>query len=400
MNSNLWQENTLQNFWQCEQVIEETVWWQAIQNALPILALPVDLSDPASLTAFILGEERFGKHRWELSLPKKIYYELKPFLPRPLTKWMRQIYGRQGDDALSLHWHIEDRYPRFLWEVMRHLLLLTGKERVTFLDFWPNSAKHAFVLTHDIETAKGQAFVRRVAELEADFGFRSSFNFVPERYKLDEKLMQELRENGFEVGIHGLKHDGKLFASRGKFDRRAEKINEHLQRFQAVGFRTPLTHRNPHWLQSLKIEYDLSFFDTDPFEPMPGGTMSIWPFMLGHFVELPYTLPQDYTLVEVLNDKTPNLWLEKVDFIEKYHGMALLNSHPDYLLDKENWNVYESFLVDMKEKGGYWHTTPKEVAVWWRRRMFGVSEISQISQNYLNATLVDQEIVLTPSASD
>ena len=43
-------------------------------------------------------------------------------------------------------------------------------------------------------------------------------------------------------------------------------------------------------MRHLEIEYDLSFFDTDPFEPIPGGTMSIWPFFIGHFVELPYTL--------------------------------------------------------------------------------------------------------------
>jgi hypothetical protein len=43
----------------------------------------------------------------------------------------------------------------------------------------------------------------------------------------------------------------------------------------------------PEWLQALDIPYDLPFFDTDPYEPMPGGTKSICPFTLGWFVELP-----------------------------------------------------------------------------------------------------------------
>ena len=391
---NLWKTNTPQNFWQCQTTFDEGVWWQAVQNAMPILELPVELPDQAALAAFILGEERFGEGRWELSLPKKIYYQLKPLLPRPLIKLMRQIYGMQGDDSLSLGWPIEDRYPRFLWEVLRQVLLLTGEERVSLLDFWPAHAKYAFVLTHDIETAKGQAFVRRVVELEADLGFRSSFNFVPERYKLDEPLIHELREKGFEIGIHGLKHDGKLFFSRSKFNKRARKINEYLKKYQAVGFRTPLTHRNPHWMQALDIEYDLSFFDTDPFEPMLGGTMSVHPFMLGNFVELPYTLPQDYTLVEVLDDKTPTLWLNKVDAIEKYRGMVLLNSHPDYLIDEENWGVYEKFLKGMKEKGGYWHATSQDVASWWRKRTLGASGLQ------LSATLVEHELILSPAAVD
>lgn len=393
---NLWKENTLQNFWQCQTVIDDGVWLQAVQNALPILGLLAEPSDQASLAAYILGEERFGSDHWNLSFPKRVYYQLKPLLPRPLIKKMRQIYGKQEDDTLSLNWPIEDRYPRFLWEAMRQLILLTGKERIKFQNFWRDSAKYAFVLTHDIETAKGQTFVHRIAELEADLGFRSSFNFVPERYPLDRKLIQDLKDKGFEVGVHGLKHDGKLFFSRKKFDRRVKKINGYLKQFQAVGFRTPLTHRNPHWMQALEIEYDLSFFDTDPFESIPGGTMSIYPFMIGRFIELPYTLPQDYTLVEVLNDKTPNLWLDKVEMIEKYHGMVLLNSHPDYLIDKENWNVYENFLISMKEKTGYWHTIPQEVASWWRSRTDGELK----SHQYLTAKLSDQEIAISSSAID
>ena len=220
----------------------------------------------------------------------------------------------------------------------------------------------------DFQTAAGQAHIRRVADLEADLGFRSSFNFVPERYSLDSELLQELRARGFEIGIHGLKHDGKLFSSYEEFARRARRINCYLREFGAVGFRAPLTHRQPQWMQALEIEYDLSFFDTDPFEPIPGGTMSIWPFEMGRFVELPYTLVQDYTLTTILGEQTPRIWLEKVDFIERYHGMALVNTHPDYLADAVTWTVYAEFLQAMRRREGYWHVLPRDVARWWRAR--------------------------------
>jgi hypothetical protein len=168
--------------------------------------------------------------------------------------------------------------------------------------------------------------------------------------------------------VHGLKHDGKLFRSHAEWTRRAARINSALHRFGASGFRAPLTHRQPEWMQDLETDYDLSFFDTDPYEPMPGGTMSIWPFQLGHFLELPYTLAQDYTLTSVLGEETPRLWLEKVDFLRKYRGMALLNSHPDYLRDGGTWAVYVDFLETMKETGGYWHALPWQVARWWQER--------------------------------
>lgn len=182
-----------------------------------------------------------------------------------------------------------------------------------------------------MEDAPGHAYVRQVADLEERLGFRSSFNFVAERYPIDHGLLAELRERGFEVGVHGLKHDGKLFSSRQVFEQRVQRINAYLHQWGAVGFRSPLTHRNPEWMQSLAIEYDSSFFDTDPYEVMPGGTMSMWPFFIGHFIELPYTLVQDHTLLVVRGERTPRLWLDKVRQIAHWQGMALLNTHPDYL---------------------------------------------------------------------
>jgi hypothetical protein len=141
-----------------------------------------------------------------------------------------------------------------------------------------------------------------------------------------------------------------------------------LEAFGAVGFRAPLTHRHPEWMQALDIEYDLSFFDTDPYEPIPGGAMSIWPYFIGRFVELPYTLVQDYTLTEVLGEKTPRIWLQKVDFIKRYYGMVLALTHPDYLVDMVSWNVYTEFLHAMKQQEECWHALPRDVARWWRAR--------------------------------
>jgi len=207
-------------------------------------------------------------------------------------------------------------------------------------------------------------------------------------------LINELKERGFEVGIHGLKHDGKLFSSQDEFNRRSKLINHYLKTFGAVGFRAPLTHRHPEWMQALNIEYDLSFFDTDPYEPIPGGTMSLWPFFTGHFVELPYTLVQDYTLTSLLGETTPRIWLEKIEFIEKYYGMALINSHPDYLTQKIDWKVYKEFLMTMKDRIGYWHALPREIARWWRCRTINGSAIGADDKYLATLSLWDGELVM------
>ena len=45
---------------------------------------------------------------------------------------------------------------------------------------WPDGKRFAFVLTHDVEGQRGLDRVRQLTELEMEFGFRSSFNFIPE----------------------------------------------------------------------------------------------------------------------------------------------------------------------------------------------------------------------------
>jgi len=370
---NLWSRNGPDQFWLCDPAISNRHWQDAFQKSLPILGLAGGTTT-GELLAFTLGESRFGPGHWSLSLPKRLYYDLKPILPRSLIRLLRRNYNDPLAESIKDNWPVDPRYPAFQWEVMRQLFVAGGMSRISHRRFWPGANRFAFVLTHDVETATGQSFVRNVADLEEGMGFRSSFNFVLERYPLDMKLIQELRDRGFEVGCHGLKHDGKLFSSKREFIRRVARINAHMKDHGMVGFRAPLTHRNPEWMQSLEIEYDLSFFDTDPFEPIPGGAMSIWPFFIGRFIELPYTLVQDYTLTSILGETTPRIWLEKVDFIEKYHGMALVNSHPDYLRSEKTWSVYHQFLQTMKNRPGYWHALPREVERWWRKRSAGDQE--------------------------
>jgi peptidoglycan/xylan/chitin deacetylase (PgdA/CDA1 family) len=390
MNTNLWNANHPRHVWQCAPDVSDKTWQTALVNALPALEMTDVPPDTDSLLSLTLGEARFGPDHWTLSLPKRTYYFLKPILPRALTRVLRQIYSGSEKPNTDMHWPVEPRYVNFLWEAMEQLLCIVPQQEIYIKPFWPEGLPYALVLTHDIESNDGQQFVRAVADLEESLGFRSSFNFVPEGYPIDMNLVDELRRRGFEIGIHGLTHDGKLFNSRAKFERCAEKINGYLRDLGAVGFRSPLTIRHPEWMQALNIEYDLSFFDTDPFEPIPGGTMSIWPFFLGHFVELPYTLVQDYTLTDVLKEETPNRWLEKVEFIRQHHGMALLNSHPDYLKAPSRFNIYSKFLQTLRQKQDYWHALPREAAAWWKQR--------PTTPSYSKVSLYEGMISITPQA--
>ena len=124
------------------------------------------------------------------------------------------------------------------------------------------------------------------------------------------------------------------------------------------------------------------------------GAMSIWPFFLGNFVELPYTMVQDYTLTSILGETTPRIWLDKVEFIRKYRGMVLLNTHPDYLKDKNVLNVYINFLQSMAKSSNYWHALPREVARWWRKRAVSLQNSDSVNWKHASAFLNDGELCI------
>lgn len=88
----------------------------------------------------------------------------------------------------------------------------------------------------------------------------------------------------------------------------------------------------------------------------------------GSMVELPLTLPQDHTLFEILQHKDIHVWQEKMDWILRHGGVAVLNIHPDYMLSDDRLALYRDLLVHIKSLQGVWHVQPREAARWWRDR--------------------------------
>ncbi|MCZ7609055.1 MAG: hypothetical protein M5U17_02710 [Ignavibacterium sp.] len=296
----------------------------------------------------------------------RIYYTFKPFIPRWFQLVLRRIHARR----LA-------KYHKEVWPI------LPGSEKKPKnWRGWPEDKEFAFVLTHDVEWRKGHDKCKQLLEIEKKLGFRSSFNLVPERYKVDKELRDFIVNEGFEVGVHGLYHDGKLFRSKRIFSERALKINHYLREWNIVGFRAPAVQHNLEWIGELDIEYDLSTFDTDPFMPQPDGIGTIFPLLVERkscepgYVELPYTLDQDFTLFILLNESSPQMWIDKLNWIAKNGGMALLIVHPDYVnfnnqRKAEEYPVeyYSNFLRYVKEnfEGKYWNALPREVAAYYKK---------------------------------
>jgi peptidoglycan/xylan/chitin deacetylase (PgdA/CDA1 family) len=244
---------------------------------------------------------------------------------------------------------------------------------------WPNGKRFALVLTHDVDTQRGHDHALSLMKIERELGFRSSFYFVPERYGVSPKVRETLTGQGFEVGVHGLNHDGKLYQSHELFLNRAERINGYIKDWGAVGFRSPAMHHNLEWLHALNIEYDASTFDTDPIEPQSDGMGTIFPFWVPAaqelhrgYVELPYTLPQDFSLFILLGKTDTRIWKRKLDWIVDNGGMALILTHPDYMHFENDAPAYETYPVKFyseflhyiseKYSGLFWQALPCEIA--------------------------------------
>src|SRR5271155_2263153 len=237
-------------------------------------------------------------------LVNTLYYLVKPLMPWRLRVALRRRRAQSRRIAYANKWPIDEQ----------------AGTTPSGWPGWPENKRFSLVLTHDVEGNKGLARVEQVMALESKYDFRSSFYFVPEReYRVSSSLRRSIEENGFEVGVHGLRHDGKLYRSKAEFASRAARIREYLRDWNACGFRSPLMQHRLEWQHLLGVEYDGSTFDTDPFEPEPDGAETIFPFWVSGpagngYVELPYTLAQDFTMFVILGEQDINIWKQKLDW--------------------------------------------------------------------------------------
>jgi len=202
---------------------------------------------------------------------------------------------------------------------------------------WPEGRKFALVLTHDVISAQGYARCHKLAQLEDSLGFRSCFNFFPEKYPVSEQLWATLGIRGCEVGMYGMPHD------KG-------------------GLRPD--------------EYAADFMGQQQKH-----AATIFPFLIGDgtqgggCIKLPRTLPSDYQLFVEHRAKSLEAWKKRLDWIAAHGGMALLEVHPDYMRfdgdqsrdDEYPAAFYEEFLDYVRStwQGQYWNCLPRDIVRFW-----------------------------------
>jgi len=299
----------------------------------------------------------------EIQKSQYVFYYIKPYIPRGLQLFLRRIIARFKTKKYASIWPIDERAaaPPAGWKG------------------WPDGKQFAFMIMHDVDTQIGHDKCYQLMDLEEELGVRSIFYFVPERYSVSPQLLKDVKSRGFGLGVHGLTHDGKLFLSYDIFRAKAARINRYFDLWGTKAFSSPSMHHRLEWMHLLDMETCTSTFDTDPIEPQPDAIGTIFPFMVKNdpekegFIEMPYTLPQDFTLFIILREKTINIWKKKADWVISKNGMLLFNSHPDYMDFTDGKSkrpqeypvgFYKDFIDYIKNtyKEKFWAALPKDMA--------------------------------------
>jgi peptidoglycan/xylan/chitin deacetylase (PgdA/CDA1 family) len=347
--------------------------WSALEQRAGSLA-----ARDAAAWYEILVFERWKNDKNTSALPSlglELFYRVKRFIPRSVQLGIRRsMIKRQGHPTFPA-WPFEAAGADLVRIAVADALLDRGVNAVRFPWFWPNGAKAAATLTHDVESADGLVRASAIAGWEERHGFRSSFNIVSDWYPIDMEQVAHLAARGHEIGSHGVHHDRSLFASRDSFERQLPLLREAAERLGAVGFRSPATHRVVEWLAELSFCYDCTMPHSDPYEPIPGGTATTWPFFHGDVVELPYTAPQDHTLFNLLGHRDCALWRGQLNRVIACNGLFQIITHPDreYLGRSVIGDAYRELLDTIAHRDDLWVALPRDIADWWRRRKEGLT---------------------------
>lgn len=314
------------------------------------------------------GRQKIVTREWIL----KAYYFVREILPNAVRRSMQRVYFSDWKTRHFPAWPVDFTVDTLHEHLLQLSMEATGLEKVPFIWFWPDGAPNCLILTHDVETSVGRDFTAQLMDLDESYGIKASFQVIPEkRYEVPDEYVQEIRSRGFEFNIHDLNHDGHLYQEREEFLRRAKKINEYGRRYKASGFRAGAMYRNLDWYDAYEFSYDMSVPNVAHLEPKRGGCCTVFPFFVGNILELPLTTSQDYSVFHILGDYSIGLWKKQLDLIRQRNGLMSLLTHPDYLINLRNRELYKlllDYLRQMVAHEGIWAALPGDVDSWWRER--------------------------------
>ena len=109
--------------------------------------------------------------------------------------------------------------------------------------------RHIHAIAH--ASTRLETLIVGYADLSASLGLSTEAAYPGDRWHhvlstvliaaRDAGTFEQVRTASCEVGLHGIKHDGKLFSGRASFEADLPLIHRYLEEWSAVGFRSPAT---------------------------------------------------------------------------------------------------------------------------------------------------------------
>lgn len=336
--------------------------------------LPFNLSQ----VAVNLRQERYRRNGHTLlqktissKAAQRAYYLLRPLMSVGVRKHLQRIRLHDWEKISFPRWPVDRSVDTLMEGAMRMALEAHGAP-IPFVWFWPEGAPAGAMVTHDVEGPAGIEFCDALMDVDDAHRIKSAFQLIPEGRKAAwPRVAEQLRGRGFEVNVHDLDHDGRLFLEKKEFLRRAERINRYASQFGCEGFRAGVMYRQQDWYDAFTFAYDMSVPNAAHLEPQHGGCCTIMPYFVGDILELPLTTIQDYTLFYILNDYSTRIWQTQIETVQRHHGLISVITHPDYLTGDRERGVYIEllrYLNERRDRDGVWFALPAEINRWWRDR--------------------------------
>ena len=338
-------------------------------------ALPFNLTEVATN----LREERYRLNGYNFlqksttgSGIQRLYYQVRPLLGVGVRKHLQKVRLSGWDKIPFPKWPVDRSVDSLMERTLMLALKTHGRSSIPFIWFWPEGASACGMMTHDVEGDAGVDFCGELMDIDDAFGIKSAFQLIPEgREDQWRRTAAKLRARGFEVNLHDLNHDGRLFADKDAFLSHARRINDYTREFGCEGFRSGAMYREQAWFEAFEFAYDMSVPNAAHLEPQRGGCCTVMPYFVGNVLELPLTTVQDYSLFHILDDYSTTLWKEQIRLIRAHHGLISIIAHPDYLIGERERAVYVELLrhlVELRDRDGVWMALPGEINRWWRNR--------------------------------
>src|SRR5207248_2411814 len=139
----------------------------------------------------ITFKDRWGAVRIPVNYYRRGKVSASPRSESYVSSAAKRLLGSVPDSMFCALGGLLYRHVGCIFESLVMLTLKTrGEYEMPFVWFWPHGYEGCVILTHDIETETGRDFALELADIDASFGFKSSFQIVPEeRYEVSSAFL-------------------------------------------------------------------------------------------------------------------------------------------------------------------------------------------------------------------